>query len=78
MKFNFGVSRKDIKFKGKDKRNMSTSVSNEILLKMFLKKWKKSGIIKELREKRYHESKGERSRRKRNQAKKRQQNSKRN
>lgn len=71
MKYNFGVSAKDIKPKGKNKG--SSNVPNEVLVKIFLKKWKKSGIVKELREKRYFESKGEKRRRKKNQSKKRSQ-----
>jgi ribosomal protein S21 len=66
MKYNFGVKNSDIKIK----KNSNVNI-NEIMVKIFLKKWKKSGIVKELREKRYHESKGEKRRRKKNQSKKR-------
>ena len=66
MKYNFGVKNSDVKIK----KNSNVNI-NEIMVKIFLKKWKKSGIVKELREKRYHESKGEKRRRKKNQSKKR-------
>ena len=69
MKYNFGVKSSDLKFK--NKRSAANANTNEILVKVFLKKWKKSGIVKELREKRYFESKGEKRRRKKNQSKKR-------
>ncbi len=68
MKYNFGVKESDLRFKKKKGANINT---NEILVKIFLKKWKKSGIVKELREKRYHETKGEKRRRKKSQSKKR-------
>ena len=73
MKYNFGVKAKDIRNKRGRQNTKSGDFSNtnEILVKIFLKKWKKSGIVKELREKRYHETKGEKRRRKRNQSKKR-------
>lgn len=40
-------------------------VQADILIKRFLRKWKKSGIVKELREKSYPQTRGMKARKKR-------------
>ena len=56
-KYNFGVKLRV----GKGK---SDAQNNDRLVKIFLKKWKKSGITKELREKSVPITKGQKERRK--------------
>jgi hypothetical protein len=43
----------------------STEEQNMILIKKFLRKWKQSGILKELKEKSYPQTKGMKARKKR-------------
>ena len=62
--YNFGV-------KMKPNRRKSDEENNERLIKIFQKKWKKSGILKELREKSYPITKGQKKRRKKYLGKKR-------
>jgi len=57
---NFQVKRNP-KLKGKK----SEEEQNMILLKKFLKKWKLSGILKELKEKSYPQTRGMKERKKR-------------
>ena len=45
--------------------NKPTEVQNDILIKKFLRKWKKSGIVKELKEKSYPQTRGMKARKKR-------------
>ena len=45
--------------------NKPTEVQNEIMIKKFLRKWKKSGIVKELKEKSYPQTRGMKARKKR-------------
>ena len=45
--------------------NKPTEVQNEILIKKFLRKWKKSGIVKELKEKSFPQTRGMKARKKR-------------
>jgi ribosomal protein S21 len=40
-------------------------VQNDILIKKFLRKWKKSGIVRELKEKSYPQTRGMKARKKR-------------
>ena len=64
-KYNFGVNSKD------NKKSVSTEVSNNILIKKFLRKWKKSGILKELKEKSYPVTRGMKNRKKKYMGKRR-------
>ena len=57
---NFQVKRNP-KLKGKK----SEEEQNMILIKKFLKKWKQSGILKELKEKSYPQTRGMKERKKR-------------
>ena len=47
------------------KRRRSVEEANSVLISAFMKKWKKSGILKELKEKTAPITKGQRKRRKR-------------
>jgi len=67
-KFNFKVKLK--------KSNGSSSRDNETLVKNFIRKFKKSGIVKELKKKQYPISKGQRKRLKKYLGKKRHQKNK--
>ena len=61
-KFNFQAKpspRKD------GKRNSSIEAENDKLIRKFMRKWKKSGILKELKEKQYPVTRGMKARRKR-------------
>jgi len=42
-----------------------TEIQNDILIKKFLRKWKKSGIVRELKEKSYPQTRGMKARKKR-------------
>lgn len=42
-----------------------TEVQNDIMIKRFLRKWKKSGIVRELKEKSYPQTRGMKARKKR-------------
>ena len=42
-----------------------TGVQNDIMIKRFLRKWKKSGIVRELKEKSYPQTRGMKARKKR-------------
>mgnify|MGYP003115245082 CR=1 FL=1 len=64
-------------FKTKLKKSTgSSSRDNEILIKNFIRKFKKSGIVKELKKKQYPISKGQKKRLKKYLGKKRQQRNK--
>ena len=61
-KFNFQAKpspRKD------GKRKSSIEAENDKLIRKFMRKWKKSGILKELKEKQYPVTRGMKARRKR-------------
>ena len=62
--YNFGV-------KLRPNRKRSTEENNDKLVRLFQKKWKKSGILKDLRDKSYPITKGQKRRRKKYLGKKR-------
>ena len=45
--------------------NKPVEIQNEILIKKFIRKWKKSGIVKDLKEKSYPQTRGMKARKKR-------------
>ena len=53
------------------KKQRTVEESNNTLVSAFMKKWKKSGILKELKDRAYPVTKGQRNRRKRYFGKKR-------
>ena len=59
-KYNFGV-----KLNPKLASKKSVEENNHILLKKFLRKWKQSGILKELRDRREPVTRGQKERKKR-------------
>jgi ribosomal protein S21 len=65
-KHNFSV-----KLNPKLAEKKSTAENNEILIKKFTRKWKKSGILKELKEKSYPITRGMKRRRKKHLGKRR-------
>tara|TARA_Y100001973_G_C5185148_1_gene327347 strand:- start:1330 stop:1557 length:228 start_codon:yes stop_codon:yes gene_type:complete len=65
-KYNFGV-----KLNPKQQNKRSIEENNNILVKKFMRKWKKSGILKELKEKEYPRTKGMKERKKRHLGKRR-------
>ena len=73
-KYNFGVTlrqNKPNRNRGKKQRQLSTEEENNILLKKFLRKWKQSGISRELKERRFPKTRGMKEREKRFLGKKR-------
>ena len=61
-KFNFQVKLSDRKG---SKKNSSIEMENDKLIRKFMRKWKKSGILKELKDKQYPITRGMRARKKR-------------
>ena len=59
-KFNFGV-----KLNPKMSGKKSVEETNQLLIKKFLRKWKQSGILKELRDRREPVTRGQKARKKR-------------
>lgn len=54
-----------VKLNPKHAGKKSTEEQNSILVKIFLKKWKRSGILKEIKEKSYPQTRGMKARKKR-------------
>ena len=75
-KFNFSVKPRPNKNKKRNNRNRgnqgsSVEEENAILVKRFLRKWKQSGIARELRQRQYPKTRGMKEREKRFLGKKR-------
>jgi len=64
-KFNFGVTIRETK------KPLSKEEANNLLIKKFLRKWKKSGILRELKEKSYPITRGMKKRKKKYMGKRR-------
>tara|TARA_A100001011_G_C13974955_1_gene700856 strand:+ start:310 stop:576 length:267 start_codon:yes stop_codon:yes gene_type:complete len=74
-KYNFSVKLRPPNQKGKrsrrPQRRLSAEEENSILVKRFLRKWKQSGILRELKNREYPRTRGMKAREKRFMGKKR-------
>ena len=73
--YNFAVklrpNKTNKKKSNRNQRRLSAEEENQILIKRFLRKWKQSGITKELKQRQYPKTKGMKEREKRFLGKKR-------
>ena len=74
-KYNFSVRLRQNNPKGRktnrNQRKLSVDEENQILVKKFLRKWKQSGILRELKQRQYPKTRGMKEREKRFLGKKR-------